>query len=104
MKLVLAVVNHDDANAVIQTLIRRGFSATRLATTGGLLLAENVTVLVGVDEEKVDEVVEAIRLQSHSRRETVPSTAQAELYPGMDEVAVGGATIFVVDVERFERI
>lgn len=104
MKLVLAIVNHDDANAVIQTLIRQGFSATRLATTGGLLLAENVTVLVGVDEEKVDEVVEAIRLQSHSRREAVPSTAQAELYPGMEEVAVGGATIFVVDVERFERI
>ena len=68
-------------------------------------MAGNVTILVGVDEEKVQAAIDIIKEKSHSRKEIVPT---AELgygyYPTMPlEVTVGGATIFVVDVERFER-
>ena len=53
MKLIIAIINRDDAGAVIQNLSRNGFSSTRLSTTGGFLLAGNVTLLIGVEEERV---------------------------------------------------
>ena len=56
MKLILAIINHDDANTVTQALTKKGFSSTKLATTGGFLMAGNVTILIGVDEEKVHEL------------------------------------------------
>ena len=59
MKLILAIINHDDANTVTQALTKKGFSSTKLATTGGFLMAGNVTILIGVDEEKVQTVIVA---------------------------------------------
>lgn len=107
MKLVLAVVNHDDANAVTRSLAKNGFSSTKLATTGGFLMSGNATILVGVDEEKVQTVIDIVHEHSHSRKQMIPATTEMGYgnYPGMPvEVTVGGATIFVVDVERFERV
>ncbi len=104
MKLILAVVHHDDATGLARGLTQGGFSSTQLATTGGFLLSGNVTILIGVDEEKVQAVIGIIREHSHSRRQAVPA-AVADWYPAWPvEVTVGGATIFVVDVERFERV
>ena len=62
--------------------------------------------LVGVDEEKVQSVIDIIKEQSHSRKQMIPTTTEMSYgyYPSMPvEVTVGGATIFVVDIERFER-
>lgn len=107
MKLVLAIVNHDDANAVTHGLTRKGFSSTKLATTGGFLMAGNVTVLVGVDDEHVQTVIDVIHEHSHSRKQLIPTSMELSYgcCPSMPvEVTVGGATIFVVDIERFERV
>lgn len=107
MKLVLAIVNHDDANAVTQSLTKSGFSSTKLATTGGFLMAGNVTVLVGVDDEKVQTVIDIIHEHSHSRKQMIPTATEMGYgyYHSVPvEVTVGGATIFVLDVERFERV
>ena len=107
MKLILAIINRDDAGAVTQNLTKRGFSSTKLSTTGGFLLAGNVTVLVGVDEEKVQAVIDVIKEHSHSRKQMIPASTEVNYgyYPSMPvEVTVGGATIFVVDIERFERV
>lgn len=107
MKLVFAIINHDDANAVTQSLTKHGFSSTKLATTGGFLMAGNVTILIGVDEEKVQQVIDIVRDQSHSRKQMIPTSTEMSYgyYPSMPvEVTVGGATIFVVDIERFERV
>lgn len=107
MKLVIAVVNRDDAGDVTRSLTRQGFSSTRLATTGGFLLSGNVTILVGVDEEKVQTVIDIVKEHSHSRKQMIPSATEVSYgyYPSMPvEVTVGGATIFVVDVEHFERV
>ena len=63
--------------------------------------------LVGVDEEKVQSVIDIIKEHSHSRKELIPTTTEMSYgyYPSMPvEVLVGGATIFVVDIERFERV
>ena len=106
MKLVLAIVSHDDAHNVIHTLTREGFSVTKLATTGGFLMAGNTTILIGVSDEKVDDAIEIIKRTSRSRKQAVPTVTE----PGMAihstmpvEVNVGGATIFVLNIDRFEK-
>ena len=107
VKLVIAIINRDDSGAVTQSLTKKGFSSTRLSTTGGFLLSGNVTILVGVDEEKVQEVIDIIKEHSHSRKQMIPASTEMNYgyYPAMPvEVTVGGATIFVVDVERFEHV
>ena len=109
MKLVIAIINADDVNAVVLNLTRSGFSATRMPTVGGFLMAKNVTVLVGVDEEKVQSVIDIIKAHSHSRKQIIPATTGGSMGYNFQssvplEVNVGGATIFVVDVEQFMRV
>ena len=66
MKLIVAIINNDDANAVMSNLTKAGYSATRLNTSGGFLRAGNITLLIGVEKSKVDEVINInIRLLSH---------------------------------------
>lgn len=106
MKLVLAIVNRDDSSAVVQNLSRSGFYCTKLATSGGFLISNNITLLTGVDDEKVDQVISIIREYSHSRRQMIPSThIDFDFDTSVPlEVTVGGATIFVLDVTRFEKV
>lgn len=107
MKLITAIINKDDANTVCKNLSEAGFFFTRLATQGGFLLSGNTTVLCGVDDEKVDSVINIIAEYSSKRKELVPGSGgygfgMTNAYPV--EVTVGGATVFVTDVERFEKL
>lgn len=107
MKLITAIVNKEDSKTVSNELIKAGFAVTRLATTGGFLLAGNITMLIGTEDEKVDECIGVISKFSRQRSEVVPSTASygvgvTTTFPL--EVTVGGATIFVTNVERFEKL
>ena len=107
MKLIFAIVNKEDSYAVSQGLTKDGFAVTKLATTGGFLMAGNVTLIIGTEDEKVDRVIDLIKEFSKQRIEIVASTATygvgvASAIPL--EVQVGGATIFVTDVARYEKI
>ncbi len=107
MKLVVAIVNKEDSKTVNSALVNEGFAVTRLATTGGFLMAGNVTMLIGTEEEKVEGCIEIISKYSRKRTEVVPSSASygvaiTTAYPL--EVTVGGATVFVMDVDRFEKL
>ncbi|MCL2698288.1 MAG: cyclic-di-AMP receptor [Oscillospiraceae bacterium] len=107
MKLIYAIVNNDDSHPVSNALTRSGFAVTKLASTGGFLMSGNTTFLVCSDDEKVDEIIEIIREHSRKRKQFVPSaTSYGEggytSFPV--EVSVGGATVFVTDIERFEKV
>lgn len=106
MKLVMAIVNKDDSSTVSAALTKEGFSVTKLATTGGFLMAGNTTFLVGVEDSRVDEVIAIVEKQSKKRTQVIPSTTYGtsayESFPV--EVTVGGATVFVLNVERFEKL
>ena len=107
MKLILAIVNNDDSATASSALTDAGFSVTRLSTTGGFLMVGNTTFLIGVQDEKVDEVIKIIGEHSKKRTQMVPSSASygVGMYSSYPiEVTVGGATIFVMDVERFEKL
>lgn len=106
MKLIYAIVNNDDARAVSNSLTKGGFSATKLASTGGFLMAGNTTFLICSDNDKVEDIIDIIRQNSHKRTQHVSSAPyDAGGYAGFPvEVSVGGATIFVTDIERFEKV
>lgn len=107
MKLIYAIVNGDDSHSVSKSLTKEGFFATKLASTGGFLSSGNTTFLICTDDEKVDKVIEIIKEKSHKRNQIVPSNVSygtGEFASFSVEVSVGGATIFVTDVERFEKV
>lgn len=107
MKLVVAVVNNDDAPMVNSSLTKAGFQATKLATTGGFLRAGNTTFMIGVQDDQVERLMTLLRRQCSSRTQMMPTSLSEEgpLYASAPvEVAVGGATVFVLDVDRFEKL
>ena len=107
MKMVLAIINYDDSQRVIAALTKEGFSVTRLATTGGFLKSGNVTVLIGLDESRLDDAFQIIRDHCRKRKQIVPTTTELGMgfFPTMPvQVEVGGATVFVLGVERFEKL
>jgi uncharacterized protein YaaQ len=108
MKLVIAVVQDKDSNRLAQSLVKAGFGATKLPSTGGFLRAGNTTFLIGVAEERLEEVLEIIKESGRTREQMVttmsPVGNQVDSYLSFPvSVQVGGATVFVVDVERFEQ-
>lgn len=106
MKLVMAIVSNDDSSKVAKELTKNKFFVTKLATTGGFLMAGNTTFIIGTEDEKVDEVIEIIGRYSKKRTQMVPSSASygVGMYTSFPvEVQVGGATIFVMNIERFEK-
>ena len=107
MKLIIAIVQDEDASRLISNLMSEGFGVTKLATTGGFLRAGNTTLIIGTEDDLVERAIEVIGEYSRRRTEVVPSTASYDIgrYASFPvEVQVGGATIFVVDVEQFVKL
>jgi uncharacterized protein YaaQ len=109
LKLVIAVVQGEDAQQATQKLTEAGIGTTRIATSGGFLQQGNVTLLIGVDDDRVAAALKIIQenCQERTRFVTpVPPLAEpgefAMAYPV--EVQVGGATVFVVPVDKLEKI
>lgn len=109
MKLIIAVVQGEDAQRTVLALTDKGISSTRISTTGGFLQQGNVTLLIGIDDAQVSAALEIIRENCHERsRYMTPVPPLAEpgefflAYPV--EVQVGGATVFVVPVDSLEKI
>ncbi len=109
MKLIHAIVNNDDSHAVSTALMKAGYAATKLASTGGFLMAGNTTFLICSEENRIDDIIDTIKGCSRKRKQYVPATNSAisEMQQSASlpfEVSVGGATIFVTDIERFEKV
>lgn len=107
MKMLLAIINSDDAHSVMNHLMEAGFQITKLATTGGFLRAGNVTILIGLEDSRLDEAMDLIHKYSNTRKQIIPTTANLGVgfHPAMPvEVTVGGATVFVLNVEQFEKL
>ncbi len=107
MKLIYAIVSSDDSYKVSEMLMKNGFSATKFASTGGFLRSGNTTLLICTEDNKVDQAIEIISEHSKKRKQVLSTTnyiAMEGYTPLPIEVTVGGATIIVTDVERFEKI
>ena len=102
MKLIIAIVNSDDSSSVQAALTEEGYFVTKLSTTGGFLKKGNTTFFIGTNDDKVEHAVGIIK--ENSKKPTVPPTEMGEFFtPIMVDVLVGGATVFVLDIEQFEK-
>ena len=107
MKLIIAIVQDEDASKLLSVLMQQGFGVTKLATTGGFLKAGNTTLLLGVDDNRIDEAVSIVESVCKSRKQI--STASSTMVGGMThgeytafpiEVTGGGATLFEWTVDQ----
>lgn len=107
MKLIISIMSKEDSSVVIDALNEKRIQVTKLSTAGGFLRAGNVTLLIGVEESKVDDVISIISEFSSQRKQLMANAMTPELgLPSMlpFEVTVGGAVIFVIDVDRYKKV
>src|SRR4028118_1389246 len=109
MKLVFAVVQGKDADSLRSGLMDAGYRSTQINSAGGFLRESNATFLVGVDDADVNDVLRIVKQTCYTRTQYVnpllPIMEPGEFYiPNPVEVPVGGATVFVLPIVRYERI
>lgn len=109
MKLIIAIVNNDDSRNLLDRLSRAGFAATVTTSAGGFTFLGSATIFCGVDDAEVEEVLALIRESCTSRVQYVtplpPVMEPGEMHiPTPVAKHMGGATIFVVDIEHFEKV
>ncbi|MFA7248634.1 MAG: cyclic-di-AMP receptor [Dehalococcoidia bacterium] len=109
MKLVMMIVSDHDADELMSALVEHGAPATKVGSSGGFLRRGNVTIFSGVPESQVDTVLDIVNEICPARTElvpvqTLPFIGDSAFATEPIEVRAGGATVFVLDVERFQRI
>lgn len=108
MKLIIAIVNDDDARNVMDSLSESGFMVTKLCSSGGFLKSGNTTLLCGAEEDKISEILTILGKEAKSRSKStdhLKAGKNSGLVNNLSEsVTVGGATVFITDVERFEKV
>ncbi|MBO4687788.1 MAG: cyclic-di-AMP receptor [Clostridiales bacterium] len=109
MKLVFAIVHDEDTPRLMAELNKAGFRVTKLNSSGGFLRSGNTTLMIVVETDKKDEVLDLIRKYSSSRQSAIntsltPSAMGGSYVPYPVDVTVGDATVFVVNVEQFEKM
>ena len=106
MKLILAIVNNDDAYSVSASLSKEGFSVTKISSTGGFLMSGNSTFLIGVEDTDTDRAIDIISKNCEKREQIIPqSMVKGSFIPhGTTKVTVGGATVFVLGVEDCKHL
>ena len=107
MKLLIAIVNNDDSAVVSSALTREGYTVTKLSTTGGFLMVGNTTFLIGAEDNTVAKAKEIIK--NHSKRRTTVTSTTTGFGTGLreddfeNEIPVGGAIVFTLDVEDVDK-
>lgn len=107
MKLLFAIISNDDNKNLTNALIEKKISVTRIASTGGFLHSGNSTLMIGVEADRLDETLEIIKEKSSRRHSVVipvtglPYSVNSAAMPL--KITIGGATVFVLDVENFHK-
>jgi uncharacterized protein YaaQ len=109
VKLIIAVIQDKDAEGLLSALIAKGYRATKMASTGGFLREGNSTIFLGVEENVMEEVITIIQERCHQREHYINPAPYAPSAPGTYipypmKVEIGGATIFVLPIDRWERV
>lgn len=109
MKLIFAIIQSEDCNKVMNALSDEKISVTKLNSSGGFLRAGNTTLLACVDDAEVDKTISIFKETCKSRKQMIDSSialggTEGPHLPYPVEIPVGGATIIVTDVDRFEKV
>jgi uncharacterized protein YaaQ len=110
MKMVMAIVDREEAMRVLEALVMAGHTATFSDSRSGFLRTSKQNLFIGVDDERVDDVLSIIRDNCRSHVESRESDADADadagpvlrVAPRRTFAEVGSAVVFVWDIDRFE--
>lgn len=108
-KLILAVLQGDDYADTVDELNRGGFFATVLSSTGGFLKKKSTTVMIGVEEDRLDSALELLQKYAGRRKETVyqsvtmPHGEMSSVPPVPMEVMAGGAAVFILTLDDIRK-
>ncbi len=94
MKLIIAIIQDDYINDVVKVLMDNKIRTTKLSSSGGFLKAGNTTLLIGVDKEELDYVVDLIK----------GKTKSTKVKSGNQDITVGGANLFIMDMDQYLKI
>ncbi|MBS6533044.1 MAG: cyclic-di-AMP receptor [Oscillospiraceae bacterium] len=111
-KLILAVVQEDDYDTTVSELNQNGFFVTMLSSTGGFWKKKNITIMLGVEETRLEDALSILKQCAGKRKQTIysnvtmPTGSQyAVAMPSVPvNVELGGVTVFVMDLERLEKL
>ncbi|HIR28215.1 MAG TPA: cyclic-di-AMP receptor [Candidatus Choladousia intestinigallinarum] len=111
MKMVMAILYKDDEEETTRELHANRFFVTKLSTTGGLLRRKNVTLLIVTEDENVPKVLEIIKNNSGERKTlsyintaSMPDRYGISSFPMVPvNIQTGGSTVFILNVEQFEK-
>jgi len=107
MKLIIAFVSNEDCQLLMKALVKHKYFVTKLTSSGGFLRKGNATLIIGAEVDRIDDIISIISDYSKTRKELVPASIINEFgaMPSLPfEVTVGGATLFIVDVEKFIKL
>jgi uncharacterized protein YaaQ len=106
-QLVLVTVSGTQAGALTDRLTRDGFTVTQVDSSGGILREATNSLLIGLDHARLSRLLKHLRECCRTRRQFIPAHVEApllEVQPMMVEAEVGGAAVYVLNVERFEQL
>lgn len=105
--MIVAILNDADKNKVDMALIEGGFSVTMMSSTGGFLNRGTTTLLLGVEDDRVDEAIEIIKNNVSKRKEiphrNLPTEAQEVITKKKGKVEQGGVVLFVLNVQDIQK-
>nr|WP_302599944.1 cyclic-di-AMP receptor [uncultured Cellulosilyticum sp.] len=109
-KLIIAILQSGDYEAVVSLLNKRNICATKISSSGGFLKKENVTIMMGIEAERLEEAIDILRRKAGKRKQTQYTTLIASAIYRCPEAAMtfpvemeaGGVTIFVMDVSQYK--
>ena len=105
MKLVMAIMSKDDSSIVMDALTEENFQVTKMASTGGFLKSGNTTLIIGVEDSKTNKVIDIISKYISKRTQLISgASSMYDMNQQPFQVTSGGAIIFVLNVDRFEKV
>jgi uncharacterized protein YaaQ len=106
-QLVMVIVASAQAGALMDKLSQKKFSFTKVDSSGGFLHEATLCLLVGLNHERRPALIDIIQQHCHRRKVYIPAhmdVTQIQGQPLMIEAEIGGATMFTLNVERFEQL
>jgi uncharacterized protein YaaQ len=88
MKLIVAILRDEDSERISHALVTSEFRVTQIASTGGFLRRGSTTLMIGVEDEKLNRAVQIIQDNTSSPADTIQRKA----------------TLFVLNVVSFVQI
>lgn len=104
MKLLIAIVSKADAPVVASALNKEGYPSTMTDGVGGFLNTENTLIFAGVEDKRVNAVLKIIGGNTQAREKSVPEGMEHGKFTLPDKIRVGGASVFVLDLDRFVKL